>query len=149
MNKAIIITMIIVVGALVVGAYKTLNKENSSANSQNSSITTQSSQSNQSTSVQTTNGETNVSLSVDDNTSSQTTISVSRGTKVNITFNVADGTDDGGLQFKSDDGSVDSGRIKPGESKTVSFTAEKSITIKPYAPYSQIKKNYTVKVNVQ
>ena len=44
---------------------------------------------------------------------------------------------------------VDTGAIRPGESKTISFVADSTFSLVPYWPASNRKKSYTVKVTVQ
>ncbi len=68
------------------------------------------------------------------------TITVSKGDRVKITFVVrTSGTYYGGLDFRS---SVwgDTGTVKPGESTTVEFTADKTFTFTSYWPVSNVKK---------
>lgn len=75
-------------------------------------------------------------------------INVKRGDKVKITFNVkTSGVRFGGLDFRSSE--FDTGTIKPGNSKTVEFVADKSFSISSYWPGSNTKKPYTIQVVVQ
>ncbi len=77
-----------------------------------------------------------------------TTITVSKGTSVSITFSVdAQNTYHGGLDFRSS--MLNTGTITPGSSKTVTFTANSSFAFTPYWPLTNIKKPYTVNVVVQ
>lgn len=67
-------------------------------------------------------------------------VTVSKGGLVKITFSVrAAGTYFGGLDFRSEVWG-DTGTVKPGESKTVEFTAGKTFTFTSYWPASNQKK---------
>jgi hypothetical protein len=67
---------------------------------------------------------------------------------VELTFNVsASNVYYGGLDFKAP--TIDSGTIYAGASKTISFKADQSFEFTPYWPSSGVKKNYTIRVNVQ
>lgn len=93
---------------------------------------------------------TNISITANDSSASQTDITVNKGAKVNLTFKVdSDGVYHGGLEFKSTDPAIDSGGIKPGDSKTISFVADKSFSFTPYWYESGVKKDYMINVNVQ
>ncbi len=75
-------------------------------------------------------------------------ISVSSGDKVTLTFKLESGSmDTGGLEFKSS--VINTGTIKPGEMKSVTFTAVKSFTITPYWPNSNVRKPYSIYVEVK
>lgn len=90
----------------------------------------------------------NFVVDADDETASQTQLNVAKGHTIAITFNVKNGsTYHGGLDFRSD--LLTTGTIPTGSSKTVTFTANKSFTLVPYWPSSNIKKPYTIQVNVQ
>ncbi len=73
-------------------------------------------------------------------------IIVNHGNKVKITFKVrTDKVYYGGLDFRSD--VFNTGKVLPGETKTVEFTADKSFEYKSYWPASERLKA-TGKVNV-
>jgi hypothetical protein len=55
----------------------------------------------------------------------------------------------GGLEFKGDTTSIDSGSIAPGASKTITFVADQSFNFIPYWYQSQVKKDYMIAVKVQ
>lgn len=89
-------------------------------------------------------------ITATDDSADHEAISVKKGAKVNLTFKVStSGVYHGGLQFKSTDPAIDSGPIAPGNSKTVTFTADKSFSFQPYWYASQVKKDYLITVTVQ
>lgn len=95
-------------------------------------------------------GVSNFTIHAEDNEADKEVITVSKGSKVNLTFAVDDsGVYHGGLQFKSTDPAIDSGPIDPGKAKTVSFTADHSFSFTPYWYASQVKKDYQIQVQVQ
>jgi len=145
-----------IVAVVIIGSGVVLATRHTSPTSSTKSSTTpgksQSSTSNTSVSTSTTNSSNtaDISITTNDNSASQTAITVSKGTHVNLTFKVdSDGVYHGGLQFKSTDPTIDTGGIKPGASKTVSFVADKSFDFTPYWYQSGIKKNYLISVTVQ
>lgn len=84
----------------------------------------------------------------DDSVATPASISVKAGTIVELTFNVsASNVYYGGLDFKAP--LIDTGTIYAGSSKTISFKADQSFEFTPYWPSSGVKKDYTIKVNVQ
>ncbi|MBI4049245.1 MAG: hypothetical protein HY395_00285 [Candidatus Doudnabacteria bacterium] len=89
----------------------------------------------------------NFSVSADDYSVSPGTITVKKGSKVNLTFNVkTQGVYYGGLEFRSD--VVNTGAIAPGGSKTVTFTAQESFTFAAFWPASNVDKGYRLLINV-
>lgn len=87
-------------------------------------------------------------IHADDAGADLTNLAVQQGTKVTITFAVsATGVYYGGLDFRSS--VLNTGTIKPGESKTISFTADSSFTFTPYWPASNVKKPYLVAIQVK
>jgi len=145
-----------IVAVVIIGSGVVLATRHTSPTSSTKSSTTpgksQSSTSNTSVSTSTTNSSStaDISITTNDNSDSQTAITVSKGTHVNLTFKVdSDGVYHGGLQFKSTDPTIDTGGIKPGASKTVSFVADKSFDFTPYWYQSGVKKNYLISVTVQ
>jgi len=145
-----------IVAVVIIGSGVVLATRHTSPTSSTKSSTTpgksQSSTSNTSVSTSTTNSSStaDISITTNDNSASQTAITVSKGTHVNLTFKVdSDGVYHGGLQFKSTDPTIDTGGIKPGASKTVSFVADKSFDFTPYWYQSGVKKNYLISVTVQ
>lgn len=79
---------------------------------------------------------------------SPTTLNVKKGDTVQITFKVqTEGTYYGGLDFRSS--VINTGKIVPGSSKTITFTAIDSLTFTPYWPSANIKKPYTINVVVE
>lgn len=93
----------------------------------------------------------NISLSANDSGASRTSITISKGSRVNLTFMVdTQGTYYGGLYFKSTDPAVASaGPIKPGSQATVSFTAANSFSFIPYWYDENVQKGYSIAINVQ
>ncbi len=84
----------------------------------------------------------------DDSTEAPPVIVVTKGTIVDLTFNVSpSNTNHGGLDFRSLDTST--GMILPGISKTIAFTATQSFQFIPYWPGSVIDNNYVIQVSVQ
>ncbi len=83
-----------------------------------------------------------------DNQADLTNITVNKGDMVMLTFKVdPNNTYHGGLDFRSS--VVNSGTIAPGASKMVMFTAASSFSFIPYWPASNIRKPYTININVQ
>lgn len=67
------------------------------------------------------------------------TVEVDQGETVRITFEVRTGTTYfGGLDFRSE--KFNTGTVKPGESTTVEFIADKPFTFTSYWPASNVKK---------
>ncbi len=89
----------------------------------------------------------NVTITSNDSSASQTSIGVSKGAVVTITFKVsADGTYHGGLQFKSSSPNLSTGVIAPGGSATLKFTADHSFSFQPYWA-DGTPKNYNIAIN--
>lgn len=83
-----------------------------------------------------------------DSMGSPTTIKVSKGDTVQITFQAqAEGTYHGGLDFRSS--AINTGTIAPGSSKTITFTATDSFAFTPYWPATNIRKPYAINVTVE
>ena len=90
----------------------------------------------------------NFTIHADDAAADVTTVNVSKGDTVNITFDVsANTTYHGGLDFRSS--VLNTGTITPGASKMISFTADASFVFTPYWPSTNIAKPYTISVVVQ
>lgn len=91
---------------------------------------------------------TSFTINANDETADVKTLNVKKGDTITVTFKVdTDNVYHGGLQFQSD--VVSSKAIKPGDSDTVTFTADKSFDFTPYWYQSQVKKDYLIAVNVQ
>ncbi len=148
MKKAIIIVVIavVVVGGGTVAAL-TLNRP---ANTTTPSATAPDRSSNTGA-TPTTNGTTqSITVTANDESASPDKINVTSGDTINLTFAVSSaGTYHGGLDFKSDDPALDSGSIAEGDSKTITFTANKSFNFTPFWYQSNVQKGYFVTVNVQ
>lgn len=87
----------------------------------------------------------NFIIEADDSSANLTTINVSKGTTVGITFKVkSTGVYFGGLDFRSD--KVSTGTIQAGGSKTIEFVADSSTEFVPYWPASNQRKGYSIKV---
>ena len=147
-----VVVIVLIGGGVVLAMRHTSDKTASKASSSSSKGQSSTSSSNTSVSTSTTNSSstTSISISANDTSASQTAISVSKGTHVNLTFKVdSDGVYHGGLEFKSTDPSIDTGGIKPGDSKMVSFVADKSFDFTPYWYQSGVKKDYLISITVQ
>lgn len=89
----------------------------------------------------------NFAVTADDYTATPAVISVKKGDTVNLTLKVStENVYYGGLDFRSD--VVNSGGITPGQSKTVTFTADQSFTIHCFWPSSGNEKQSQIQVNV-
>jgi cytoskeletal protein RodZ len=153
-NQIILGGVVIVIIGSGIGLAMRHNNPMTPSKSSNTSSKGQSSTSSSNTSVSTSttnsSSTTNISITTNDSSASQTAITVSKGTHVNLTFKVdSDGVYHGGLQFKSTDPSIDTGGIKPGASKTVSFVADKPFDFTPYWFESGVKKDYLISITVQ
>jgi len=148
----IAVIVILIVAGIVFASRNSMTQQNSNVPAQSSnqtqqpsiktpSPTTSNSQAKQAT-------QDSFTIDADDENASMTQLNVAKGHKISVTFNVKNGsTYHGGLDFRSD--AVTTGTIPTGTSKTVTFTADKSFTWVPYWPASNIKKPYTISVNVQ
>jgi hypothetical protein len=80
-----------------------------------------------------------ISVGADDNMFDPPVISVDEGDAVRLTFNVdSNRVYFGGLDFRSPE--FNTGKVLPGESTTVEFTAQESFTVTSYWPSSGVKK---------
>jgi hypothetical protein len=70
---------------------------------------------------------------------------VSKGAVVTITFHVVGQVYDGGLVFDGSNG-MNTGLVKTGESKSITYTASASVVYKPYWP-DGTPKSYVIRVN--
>ncbi len=78
-------------------------------------------------------------IEADDNGNYPTSITVNEGDNVKVTFKVReDNVYYGGLDFRSS--YFNTGKIRPGSSKTVEFIADKTFTYTSYWPSSNVKK---------
>ncbi len=137
-GAAVLVVVIVVVGIV---AYALNNRPSSSSNN---GTNTNSSASNANQAA----AGTSFTINATDDSADVTTLNVKKGDTIKITFNVQQqGVYHGGLEFRSD--GVSSGPIQPGQSKTVTFAADKSFTFTPYWYQSNVKKDYTISVNVQ
>ena len=94
------------------------------------------------------NNATEFIVNADDNGADVMRVKITRGKTIKITFNVSqNGTYHGGLQFKSD--VVSTGAIAPGDSETVTFTADQSFDFVPYWYAGQVKKDYVISIEVE
>jgi len=86
-------------------------------------------------------------IEADDSGLYPSSIEINKGDRVKITFVVrSQGTYSGGLDFRSDIWG-DTGKVKPGESTTVEFTADETFQFKSYWPASnKLKATGTVEV---
>ncbi len=88
------------------------------------------------------------SVTGSDTKANLTSIAVTKGAQVTVTFTVdANNTYHGGLDFRSS--VVSTGAILPGKSKTVNFTATTSFAFTPYWPATNTKKPYVISVIVK
>lgn len=89
-----------------------------------------------------------VTVQANDSGATPATINVAKGTVVNLTINVlTEGTYFAGLEFRG--GSVNSGAIAPGSSKTIAFVAEETFTLRAYWPSSGVAKNAAILIQVK
>lgn len=87
-------------------------------------------------------------ITADDSAATPNSITVSSGTKVNLTFKVkSENVYYGGLDFRSS--VINTGPILPGGQKTVSFTADQSFTVNAFWPSSGVQKATNVRIIVQ
>lgn len=153
-TAVIVIVAVVVLGA---GGFLLLNsnKDNKNSNTTTpaSSSVSDRSNSDQSAAAVTpvaSDGTSAVSVTANDISASPENLTVQKGAKVTITFNVSEqGTYHGGLDFKNTDLGLDSGSIAPNKSGKLTFTADKSFDLTPYWYQSGIKKDYLVSVHVQ
>jgi len=90
----------------------------------------------------------NFTIHASDESADLTNITVPKGTPVTITFFVnTQGTYYGGLDFRSS--VLNTGTIKVGESKTISFNANQSFSFTPYWPASNVAKPYKITIVAQ
>ncbi len=88
-----------------------------------------------------------VTIDVDDIAAGMYSVDVRIGTRVTLTLNVVNiNVLHGGLDFRSQP--VSTGIILPGQSRTVEFTADASLTFTPYYADSNTPAPYTIKFNV-
>jgi hypothetical protein len=131
------VVAVIVIAILVIGGFVIFNKKSSPATKPVS------------TTLSSTASSASFTIKANDAGADHETIAVGKGTKVNLKFDVDEkGVYHGGLDFKSTDPAVDSGPIDTGESKSVSFTADKSFSFTPYWYRSGVKKDYVIAVQV-
>ncbi|TSC75726.1 MAG: hypothetical protein G01um101430_220 [Parcubacteria group bacterium Gr01-1014_30] len=89
----------------------------------------------------------NFSLTADDNKATPSEFTVAVNSQVTITFNVSSqNVYYGGLDFRSQ--VINTGTISPGESKTITFTAQSSFEFIPYWPASGVRKGYEIRIIV-
>ena len=133
MNKKVLAIVVIVV-IVAVGAALALSHKKSTT-------------SGTSVSTHTTATGTNFTINANDDSADVTTLNVAKGKKITVTFKVDEnGVYHGGLEFRS--GVVNSGPIKPGASKTVTFTANQSFNFTPFWYQSNVQKGYLIVVKV-
>ena len=88
-----------------------------------------------------------MTIDVDDTAAGMYSVDVRIGTRVTLTLNVVNiNVLHGGLDFRSQP--VSTGIILPGQSRTVEFTADASLTFTPYYADSNTPAPYTIKFNV-
>lgn len=153
MKKAIVVIVIVVIlggGAFALVKHND-DKDNgkpaaSTSEKTGTSSSTDSSKASQTSGV--TASGTEFTINANDDTADIKTLNVKKGDTVKVTFKVdTSGVYYGGLEFKSD--VVSTKPLKPGESETVTFTADKSFDFTPYWYQSQVKKDYVISVKVQ
>ncbi len=140
MSKYSIILLISIALIIVIGAYVWM----STGMDQGIAVTSYNSSSTNGKPQQTDQ----VIIMADDATATISSIPTTLGENVAITFNIeASGTSPSGLDFRSP--VVSTGPIKPGDSKTVNFTAENSFTFSPFKPATDVRRAYNITVIVQ
>lgn len=153
MKKAIaVIVVIIILGGGGYAIAKHGDDKNNSSNKPAAASSKSKTSSDSSTDQKASNGSqttgTNFTINANDETADMKTLNVKKGDTVTVTFKVdSNNVYHGGLEFKSD--VVSSKPIKPGDSDTVTFTADKSFNFTPYWYQSDVQKDYLIAVNVQ
>lgn len=154
MNKKVIagvalVVVIAIVGFVLFGG----NKDKKSNTNTNGTTTNTGEQNNTNTPAAALTSDSmtpSFTIVANDDSADHEAIKVKKDAKVTLTFTVEkSGVYHGGLQFKSDDPQIDSGPIAPGDSKSVTFTADKGFSFTPYWYASGVKKNYIIDVTVQ
>ncbi|HWB38692.1 MAG TPA: hypothetical protein VG604_00430 [Candidatus Saccharimonadales bacterium] len=144
-----VVVVILGIGGFALAGHKSTPKK-SSDNSSNESGTSNSgtNTSGNTPSSGTTVGRTDFTINANDESADTESINVRKGDTIKITFKVdTSEVYHGGLEFKSD--VVSSKPIKPGDSDTVSFVADKSFDFTPFWYQSNIQKDYLIHVNVE
>jgi hypothetical protein len=149
--------LIIIVAVLIVGGGAfALTKNNDSKDNKSTSSSTKSSNTTDTASkpassdnqASTATTGTDFTINANDDTADLKTLNVKKGDTIKVTFKVdTNNVYHGGLEFKSD--VVSSKPIQPGDSDTVTFTADKSFDFTPYWYQSSVKKDYLISVKVQ
>lgn len=145
------IIAVVVVAVLGVGGLALTHKSKPSSNSTNNSSSNSSSDSSNSSSDNSSSSSaktgTDFTINANDDSADVETLNVKKGDAITVTFKVdTNEVYHGGLEFKSD--TVSSKPIKPGDSDTVHFTADKSFDFTPFWYQSSIQKDYLIHVNV-
>lgn len=145
------VIVLVIAGVLVFSLSKNNKSNNSStppSSSSSSSNTTNAPSSTPSSQPTTTTpASSSFTVNANDDSADLTTLSVKKGLNVTVTFKVdQNGVYHGGLDFRSS--TVSSGPIQPGQSKTVTFTADQSFDFTPYWYQSNVKKDYLISVKV-
>ena len=97
---------------------------------------------------QTTVAPTNISLTATDDSATQLSFGVAKGSVVTLTINVSSsGVYHNGLMFKSASPALDSGVIAPGATGTLHFTAANSFVLNPYWA-DGTPKGYSIAINI-
>lgn len=149
MNKKAIITVVLVIVVVGGGVVLATHKSDDKTSTSNSQSTSSTSSSNATGALTSTSMSPAFTIKANDDGADHENISVMKGAKVSLTFTVdQQGVYHGGLEFKSIDPSIDSGAIAPGDSKTITFTADKSFSFQPYWYASQVKKDYLINIKV-
>lgn len=146
MKKAIIIIVIVlVIGG---GAFALMKHNNNDTSSKPAATSSSTPAKSTASANQTAATGTSFTINANDETADVKTLNVKKGDSISVTFKVdTDSVYHGGLEFKSD--VVNSKPIKPGDSDTVTFTADKSFDFTPYWYQSDVKKDYLISIKVQ
>jgi len=149
MKKALIIIAVVIViggGAFALANSNKNSKDSGSKPASGSSASTDSGSDSQTAEPAATGTEFTINANDDD--ADLKVLNVKKGDTVKVTFKIdTERVYYGGMEFRSD--VVNTGEIKPGDSKTVTFVADKSFDLVPYWPASDVKKDYVVAVKVQ
>lgn len=144
MKKLVI--AIIVIAIIGGGAFAIAKNNDNSKKTDSSTSKTSESAAKQSASSASTG--TDFTVNANDESADVETLNVKKGDKISVTFKVdTNNVYYGGLEFKSD--VVSTKPLKPGESETVTFTADKSFDFTPYWYQSNVQKHYVIAVKVQ
>ncbi|HKR82412.1 MAG TPA: hypothetical protein VJR27_05460 [Candidatus Saccharimonadales bacterium] len=151
MNKKVLagVVVVLLVAAVAFVMFKGSKNNDKSATTNTGGSSNSAASTNASGSLTSDSMTPSFTLTANDSSADHEAITVKKGAQVSLTFVVEkSGVYHGGLQFKSTDPALDSGPIAPGDSKTITFSADKTFSFTPYWYASGVKKDYVITVNV-